>query len=564
MMRYAFTPYALPALACAVVLALLAIHVLRRRSMPAAVPLARLLLVGIPWTLGHVLELSAVEPATKISWFRWQGVWYLPLATAGLLFAIEYANLGHWLKRWTMVLLALPIVVVAALMMQPPGPHHALWLEMRIDHGVHAVRATTFWIVAAYGYLLGLGTALVFVWLLFRSPLQRRAAAVCLVGVVIVRVAYLVDVSGMGRLPMRTAPVAMAVAAVLYAVALYRFGMLDAISVARRTVIDQMRDGVLVVDPQGRVLDANRAAERMLQRRLAHIVGREATRFLPPEPGLEAMLLAPEHVSIDLRMEGEGGVRQYAMRRTTLEDRRGLSMGNLLLFRDVTERRRTQQQVLDQQRALATSQERERMGRELHDGLGQVLGYLKMQMQAARELLAQSRWSEVDRLLEQGSAVAQDAHADVREHILGARIGAHPDDGLLDALGAYLRQFSAHYGITTELTVAPDLDAGRLEPTGSLQMLRVIQEGLTNARKHGRAQRAYVRLGVYNGVVQATVEDDGVGFDPASLTGLGERRFGLTFMRERAESVGGTVRIDSAPGAGTRITVSVPLREVQS
>jgi two-component system nitrate/nitrite sensor histidine kinase NarX len=91
--------------------------------------------------------------------------------------------------------------------------------------------------------------------------------------------------------------------------------------------------------------------------------------------------------------------------------------------------------------------------------------------------------------------------------------------------------------------------------------LRVVQEALANARKHGRAHCVKVRFGCENGRVRLIIEDDGQGFDPDLPPAAGERHFGLRFMRERAEMLGGSLDIATAPGTGVRVIVEFPLKE---
>jgi signal transduction histidine kinase len=227
----------------------------------------------------------------------------------------------------------------------------------------------------------------------------------------------------------------------------------------------------------------------------------------------------------------------------------------------VTDQTRAQAQLLEQQRALATLEERDRIARELHDGIGQVLGYVKMQGQAARELLARDQVPEADGYLDRLVAVAQDAHADVREYILGARSGLPAGSPFVPALEEFLRRFSETYGITAKLSLEPEFTGERFEPMVQAQLFRIIQEALTNVRKHARASRVSVRLGITDGCGEATVRDDGVGFDPEVLKTAEGQRFGLHFMRERAEEVGGTVDIRSAPGEGARLIIRVPARK---
>ena len=204
--------------------------------------------------------------------------------------------------------------------------------------------------------------------------------------------------------------------------------------------------------------------------------------------------------------------------------------------------------------------EREQLARELHDGLGQVLGYIKMQGQAARDLLAQNKVSAADRGLEQLVAVAHAAQDDVREYILGATATTRSQSGFLATLQKYLETFGQRYLLRTELTAPPEWSDEILEPTAEMQLLRIIQEALTNARKHAQAESVQVWIELGDSIVKVVIADDGVGFDPESVGSDVDQKYGLGFMRQRAQEAGGSIWIDAAPGLGTRVNVEVPTR----
>jgi len=151
----------------------------------------------------------------------------------------------------------------------------------------------------------------------------------------------------------------------------------------------------------------------------------------------------------------------------------------------------------------------------------------------------------------------------VREYILGARSAASAQPGFLPTLQQYLQRFSQQYGLRAELIAPPDWGDDLMEPTAEAQVLRITQEALTNARKHANADCVQVSMLMATNHVQVTVQDDGAGFDPALLATVEGQKYGLGFMRERAEEVGGSVEIRSTPGAGTQVLISVPRRKEQ-
>jgi signal transduction histidine kinase len=211
--------------------------------------------------------------------------------------------------------------------------------------------------------------------------------------------------------------------------------------------------------------------------------------------------------------------------------------------------------------ALAVTEERERIAREMHDSLAQVLGYVNTKAQATGVLLESGQTERAVAQLGQLAEAARAAYADVREGILGLRASLGEDRGFIETLQGYLEQWQTQSGVAAELITesAADFDP-HLPPNAEVQLLRIIQEALANVRKHAGATRARVRLALAPGAVTASVEDDGAGFDPAALGRTALPRFGLSTMRERAEAIGGTLEIVSTPGEGTTVSARIPVQ----
>ncbi|HVR43414.1 MAG TPA: GAF domain-containing sensor histidine kinase [Thermoanaerobaculia bacterium] len=206
---------------------------------------------------------------------------------------------------------------------------------------------------------------------------------------------------------------------------------------------------------------------------------------------------------------------------------------------------------------LAVAQERIRIAHEMHDGLAQVLGYVNTKAQAVREYVRSGRADEAQSQLVQLSNAAREAYTDVREGLSGLRSLPSPDQPIGGVLADYLQRWKEQSGLSTSLSV----DGGiQLAAAIELQLVRIVQEALTNVRKHARASEVSVELRQIQDGVRLTVSDDGTGFDPENRRRSEFPRFGIATMRERAESVGGRLEIDAAPGRGTRVTATLPVR----
>lgn len=213
-------------------------------------------------------------------------------------------------------------------------------------------------------------------------------------------------------------------------------------------------------------------------------------------------------------------------------------------------------QMRESERQAAILAERERIARELHDSLAQVLGatHLRLRALGTSDDLRGAR--SLATALAELADVCEEGYRDVRGAILDLHESSRTDRDLLDSLRAYLDKYSHQCGIETSLETTLDHDLV-LPPNSEIQIIRVIQEALTNVRKHSGAVSAAVRITQKNGSVRFVVEDDGRGFDSDRAL-LDRDGFGLHSMRERMELIGGTLLTESASGQGTRVVAEVP------
>ena len=215
-------------------------------------------------------------------------------------------------------------------------------------------------------------------------------------------------------------------------------------------------------------------------------------------------------------------------------------------------------QLYHQLRYLAALEERDRLAREMHDDLAQVLGYLNVRAAMVDDLLSTGQLAGAKESLDELKRAAKRAYTDVREEIFNLRTSVSQRVGLLPTLRTYLAEYHTHYGLDTKLVFEHELLTVFPSEVAS-QLLRIIQEALTNVRKHASASEAFVRFVQSGGVVCVQVEDNGLGFDPQAKRTNGRQSYGLQIMRERAESIGGSLDLVSQPGQGTRLTVCIPL-----
>lgn len=248
----------------------------------------------------------------------------------------------------------------------------------------------------------------------------------------------------------------------------------------------------------------------------------------------------------------------------------GLSRGQLRLVREGQERQRlvdsllqTQAEMEELSEELARSQrsagqlaERTRLSREIHDTIAQGLSSIILLARAGgRYEDARSR-----QLFDQIESAAAENLTEVRR-IVGALAPAElEEDGLVAAISRLAANLGEETGIQTELIIDPELPA--VSTTTDVALLRSVQSALANVRRHARADKVVISLGVADDTVRLDIVDDGVGFDPEALplAGAGsDGGYGLRAMRARLRELGGGLAVESEVGHGTVVAVHVPV-----
>jgi PAS domain S-box-containing protein len=329
-------------------------------------------------------------------------------------------------------------------------------------------------------------------------------------------------------------------------------------------ILDHSPLGITVKDVQGRVMLVNRVVAERLRIAPEELVGKTAADLLTPDiaSGIlrdEERILAEGVIATHERsLAFNGEERDYLIMGFPIYDSSGTmyALGNVTT--DITEHKRAQQQLLEQQHALATLRERERLARELHDSLGQVLGYVHTQAQVSRELLTSQQHEQAASHLNRLIDVSREALTDMREFILGVK-SHDTEQSFFAMLRQYLRYFTNLHGLSIELSIPPALEQHTFAPHTEAHLLRIIQEALTNIRKHTTIASGQISFALDDSAVRVVIEDNGEGFDQAGSDQHVSQSYGLRSMRERAAEVGGLLHIDTAPGRGTRIIVSLPL-----
>jgi len=225
------------------------------------------------------------------------------------------------------------------------------------------------------------------------------------------------------------------------------------------------------------------------------------------------------------------------------------------LYRQLQEREEWREELL-RKVISAQEDERKRLARELHDETSQTLSALAMKIETA--VAAWPAEASRDRLIE-ARALTVRTIEELHRLIFDLRPSVLDDLGLLSAIRWYAERQLERRGIAVRCEFSGS--GGRLMPELETALFRVVQEAITNIAKHSQAETVLIQYLERDDRISIEIEDDGKGFSPESLPppAARERGLGLLGMRERVELFGGTIELDSAPGSGTRIAVTVPV-----
>lgn len=319
-------------------------------------------------------------------------------------------------------------------------------------------------------------------------------------------------------------------------------------------------DGCLLVGEDGTIRGVNPRAEALFGYRADELVGRSVDLLVPDavrdtHASDRARYIAaprnrPMGVGLDLRAVHKDGTLfpvEISLSPWRAEDG-GVTV--VCTVRDVTESRRLRD--FSERALLAAEDERTRIARELHDDTAQRLATLVLRV---REVADEADEEGRRRVLEQLRAELVETAEGIKRMARGLRPPEIADLGLSAAVQAHVRRMSQDRRVDIALDVEPGVALG--DPAAELAVYRIVQEALANACRHGGGIGVRVSLRHQDGVLSAEVSDEGPGFVPGEIS-KGGRGLGLIGMQERATIIGATLRVDTRPGQGTRVTLSIP------
>lgn len=381
-MVFQYSPYVIPLLIAGLIAIGLVFYVSRLRTRPGATPLLFLALAAAIWALGYALEIGGSDLFTKVFWGKIQYIGIAVVPLAWMTFAQQYTERGAWMTRKRFILLLI-VPVVTLFLAFTTDWHGLIWYDSFLDNtGPFLVLGFThgaaFWVYWIYSQILLLiGTVLIIQALLQRPHVYQKQVAVLLVAVLVPWVSNGAYIAGLTPIPqLDLTPFAFILSAIAMTWGISQFQLIDLSPIAREIVMENMRDGVVVLDANNRIVDMNPAAERSIGMPLEEVLGKGITTPLHVFPELLERLHKISLEEEKIILHGGTEEKYFELRISPLKDKRGQINGRLVVIQDITEFVQARDQALEA--SHLKSQLLARISHELRTPLGAILGFAEL------------------------------------------------------------------------------------------------------------------------------------------------------------------------------------------
>jgi PAS domain S-box-containing protein len=342
-MRFIESPYLLPLLLCALISLLVGLYAWARRTTTSAIALSLLSLAIAVWSLGYALEIAGADLSTKLFWGKLQ---YFGIATAPLfwlIFAFNHANQGNRLTHRRMLLLfTIPAITIGLAL--TTEFHGLIWTKFAIGSystfsALEVSHGWWFWIHTAYSYLLlAVGSSLVFRSIGRMKGLYRGQTVTLIMALLAPWIGNALYLSGFSPIPsLDPTPFAFTITVIGLAWGIFGFQLVDVSPMARELIVENMREGMIILDTRQRIADINPAAARMIGMPISQALGKPIDEILSPWPHLAERFRDKAEAAEVITIGHGEAQRRYGINLSSLQDQRGQTIGRLITVRDIDE-----------------------------------------------------------------------------------------------------------------------------------------------------------------------------------------------------------------------------------
>jgi len=508
------------------------------------------------WVFCQAFELMAVTLPVKLFWANIEYIGAGLSTFAYLMLAMRFSGYDKLLTKKNISIVLIIYSVFFGLVFT--DQYHGL---MRTNFSLDTT-AIPYIIDKDYGavyilYTYSMNIAslfLLFINAIKKKSIYRKQALILFTGLSFIaatNISYILGIFPVKRFD--TAPAFFGISALVVSLGIFQHKLLNIMPIARDLLVERMSSGIIVLDRDNMIIDLNLAALSMFHLEKSKMIGNSVSDIpllaenLPPgDTGEQKMVFTYGNEEKEF---------VYEIKTHPFYDKKDKRAGTLYVINDITEQQKNVQKIIQQEKTLSIMREREHLGRELHDGLGQMFGYYNTQAQTVKEYMIQQKYQIAMKHLEDLIFISRDIHSDIREYILEMRGISPRNRSFSAALKQYVAVFSEKFGIKVTTSFDDNLPSNFPEDTKAIQLLRIIQEALNNIQKHAGECIVNISFTRKEGFVEINVADTGIGFDTSKQKGI--HQYGLAIMQERAAEIGAAFDIYSEKGEGTKIILKI-------
>ncbi len=561
-MRFQFIPYLIPLLISSIILIVLAVYGYQHRSVKGARAFTICMVIGSFWALENGLEMAGVTLATKLFWANLQYIAYAFAPVVWLVMVLQYTDRAEWANRKNIIAMSIiPLITIILVWLDPLYGLVRYGFELDTSgpfSGIAKSYGFWFWVHYLYSSVLNFTTVIfLFRTLLLKNTVYRKQALHLLIGFLIIGVCNILYVTGLSPFKgFDVSPISFSISGMIIGWGIFHFRLFDLVPIARETVIEKMGSGIIVVDKKKRIIDINPQARKMLSISEKVNITQSLTDVFPELAGLFSVKGQESIIQKEMSLPwANNRVAYYELYISPIKDYQDEHIAWVLILNDITDLKLARKQINIQQQELAVMDERERMARDLHDNLGQILSFANIQIQAVRQELKKDNKEVADQYLERLNEIIKNAHKDIREYVYNIRENSKYKKDFISLLYQEVKDFKENSSLKIELIIGDEVSSVSLGIEEKMQLIHIAKEALNNVLKYAGADTVFISLRKKGEQVKLIIEDDGKG-----IIASDNRGSGLSIMNERAKLIGGHFSINSIPERGTRVMVTFSVR----
>ena len=470
----------------------IAIYTWQYRKVPGARPQVFCQICKAFWLLSLVFISVSTQMPYKIFWCGLEHIASTLLTYTWLMLVLE---ISEQKKKFPAKLLRAiqGCLIFLVLALVSNSWHGLFWSQVVVQNqALSVLRGPFSYLNLAFCYLIILLNVILSVrWVLRTAGLRRwQALAITITPLFSVVGHFLALI--LKPLGISPIPVGFLLTGVFLTGAFYWWRIYSIMPLARAAAYENMVDGLLVIDEQDYIVEINSTAQKIFGDVTPVFIGSKFHDVIKAWPALAKTdtNLFLHGMEVDLQYRGIHAF--YRLQLIPLQDKQGHLLGKIVVLQDINQQKRDQAKLVEQEKTLSILKERERLGRELHDGRAQIWSYFQIELQSVRNLLAQAQTEAADTQIDRLLDIVKDLNTDVRESIAALKNKTSTQLDFIVALREYLEWYEKNYGIVTHLRLPAAPVDYLFQSTGKVQLLRIIQEALTNVRKHAQAHHVDV------------------------------------------------------------------------